>query len=352
MFPTTIAGSLPKPPWLAQTERLWPEWRLSGEELAAATRDAVRIAVFEQLRSGVDCVTDGEQGRQHFVHGFLASIAGIDFEKKVRRGIRADRYEADCPTIVGDVRRTKPVHVDETCFARSLTGGMLKITIPGPMTIVDTLYDAHYGDRKRAAMAFARIINEEAHALVAAGVDVVQLDEPAFNVYFDEVEEWGIAALDAAFAGVKALRALHVCYGYGIEANVAWKRALGEEWDQYAHLFPMLAQSTVDQVSLELAGSRVPPRVLGLLGDKVAAVGVIDVASEAVETPEAVAQTIATTLEYLRPERVWCSTNCGMAPMKREIAYAKLQALGKGAALARTRAAQETTAATKRSSSA
>jgi 5-methyltetrahydropteroyltriglutamate--homocysteine methyltransferase len=335
-YKTTIAGSLPKPAWLAEPERLWPAWRLEGADLRDAVRDATRIAVFEQLRAGIDQVTDGEQARQHFVHGFLVGIDGVDFTKKVRRGIRADRYEADCPTVVGEIRRRAPIHVEEARFARALTDGELKITIPGPMTIVDTLYDAHYRDRKKAAFAFARVIREEAEELVAAGVDAIQLDEPAFNVYFEEVEEWGIDAVDAAIGRLPVTKAVHICYGYGITANIEWKQSLGAEWDQYARIFPFLSQSCVDQVSIELAGSRVPPEVLGLLKDKDAAIGVIDVATERLETPEDVLATIRLAERYLAPERIWCSTNCGMAPMRRELAYAKLRALGAGAALARS----------------
>ncbi|MBV8150590.1 MAG: methionine synthase [Candidatus Eremiobacteraeota bacterium] len=348
LYPTTIAGSLPKPAWLAEPERLWPQWRLEGAALESAEQDATRIAVFEQQRAGIDAVTDGEQSRQHFVHGFLTGIENVDFSRKVRRGIRADRYEADCPTITGPVRRRGPVpiHGREVEFARSLTDGALKVTLPGPMTIVDTLHDAHYRDREAAARAFATLLNEEARELVDAGAGIVQLDEPAFNVYFDEVEAWGIAALDTALHGIDAIKAVHVCYGYGIEANIRWKTSLGLEWDQYARIFPLLSQSSVDQVSLELAGSRVPPEVLSLLGNKDAAIGVIDVATDRVETPEEVAATIELARARLPAERIWCSTNCGMAPMKREVAYAKLQALGAGARLARAQAAVASVTAT------
>ena len=331
MFATTIAGSLPKPPWLAETEKLWPQWRLSGPQLEEAKRDATRIAIFEQERAGIDTVTDGEQSRRHFVHGFLEQIEGVDFSKMVRKGIRADRYQADVPTIVGAVRRRGPVHVEDCRFARALTNRKLKITIPGPMTIVDTLYDAHYGDRKKAAFAFARVIREEIEDLATAGVDVVQLDEPAFNVYLDDVEEWGVEALDACIEGVRCLTAVHICYGYGIKANVDWKTGLGPTWDQYGRILPVVSQSRIDQVSIEFAGSRVPPEALSKVTGKDVAVGVIDVASEEVETPEAVAATLESACKYLPSERILASTNCGMAPMRREIAYGKLHALGAGA---------------------
>ena len=333
-FSTTIAGSLPKPAWLAEPERIFPSWRLEGADLAEAQRDATRIAVAEQVRAGIDAVTDGEQSRKHFVHGFAERLSGVDAAKRQKRGIRDDRYEAVCPTVTGEVRRTQPVHVEEVRFARGLTDGPLKITIPGPMTLVDTVVDEAYGKRDELGFAFARAIREEIADLVAAGVDVVQLDEPAFNVYFDEVAAWGIDALDTAFGGARCTRAVHVCYGYGIPANVQWKANLGERWDQYAHVLPLLAKSSAEQISIELAGSRVPPEVLALAGDKVVAVGVIDVATGAVETPDEVASTIALARRYLPDERIVCSTNCGMAPMAREVAYAKLRSLAEGALLA------------------
>ncbi len=338
LFPTTIAGSLPKPSWLAETERLWPQWRQSGDALADAMRDATRIALFEQEHAGIDVVTDGEQSREHFVHGFVAGLEGIDFSKKVRRGIRGDRYEADCPSVVAPIRRPKSVHADDVRFARSETDRSLKITIPGPMTIVDTLYDSYYGGSRRdLALAFAEVIHDEILDLCALGVDVVQLDEPAFNVFFDEVDAWGIDTLNAAIAGVPCKTAVHVCYGYGIQANIDWKHSLGKEWDQYDIVLPMLARSNIDQVAIELAGSRVPPTVLAHLKNKSVAVGCIDVASDAIEAPEDVVGTIETACEYLPAESISPTTNCGMAPMARNIAYAKLQALGAGAELARGR---------------
>jgi len=331
---TTIAGSLPKPAWLAQTEKLWPEWRLDGAALAEGKRDATELAVAEQVRAGIDVVTDGEQSRRHFVHGFLESIDGIDFTKIVRKGIRADRYQADLPTITGPVRRSRSVHVEEARFARSLTDRKLKITLPGPMTIVDTLHDVYYEDRKKAAFAFADAIRAEIEELAAAGVDVVQLDEPAFNVYFAELEEWGVDALNACVRGVACSTAVHVCYGYGIKANIDWKTSLGGEWDQYGVVLPLLAQSSLDEISIELAGSRVPPEVLSGTGNKRVAVGVIDVATDALETPHDVQATLALASRYIPAERLVASTNCGMAPMNREIAKRKLRALVEGAHLA------------------
>jgi 5-methyltetrahydropteroyltriglutamate--homocysteine methyltransferase len=335
MLLTTIAGSLPKPPWLAAPETLWAPWRLEGEELREGKRDAVLVALKDQEAAGIDIVTDGEQSRQHFVHGFLEGLEGIDFTRRVTIGIRADRYRAEVPTVTGRLRRPAAVHVDEVRWARAHTDRRLKFTLPGPMTIVDTLADEHYRDRARLAMEFARVLNEEARDLVAAGVDVLQFDEPAFNVYMEDVAGWGIEALHRAIDGLRCTTAVHICYGYGIKANVDWKATLGGEWRQYERTFPLLAQSRIDQVSLECASSRVPIALLGLLAGKDVLVGCIDVASERVETPEQVAETIRRALAHVPPARLFPCTNCGMVPLPRAVARGKLHALGEGARLVR-----------------
>jgi len=335
MLLTTIAGSLPKPSWLAKPRMLWAPWNLSGPELAEAKRDAVLVALGEQEAAGIDIVSDGEQSRQHFVHGFLEAIDGVDFARRVTIGIRADRYKAEVPTVTGPLVRRRAVHADEVAFARAHTTKKLKFTVPGPMTIVDTLADEHYRDRRRLAMEFARVINEEARELVAAGLDVLQLDEPAFNVYMDDVAAWGIEALHRAIEGLACTTAVHICYGYGIKANVDWKGTLGAEWRQYEHTFPLLARSRIGQVSLECANSRVPLALLGLLAGKDVLVGCIDVATEKVETPDDVAATIRRALEYVPAARLFPCTNCGMVPLPRDVARAKLRALGAGARLVR-----------------
>jgi len=335
MLLTTIAGSLPKPSWLAEPERLWAPWRLSGDDLTAAQRDAVLVALKEQEAAGIDIVTDGEQSRRHFVHGFLERLDGIDFGRRVTIGIRADRYRAEVPTVTGAIARPRPVHVDEVRWARAHTERPLKFTLPGPMTIVDTLADEHYRDRVALAMAFARVLNQEARDLVAAGVDVVQFDEPAFNVYMDDVAAWGLEALERAAEGLSCRTAVHICYGYGIKANVDWKQTLGREWRQYEQTFPLLARSTIDQISVECAGSRVPPSLLGLLAGKDVLVGVIDVATLDVESPVQVAATIREALSFVQPDRLYPCTNCGMVPLPREVARGKLRALGEGARFAR-----------------
>ena len=335
MLLTTIAGSLPKPSWLAKPEMLWAPWQLSGDALAEGKRDAVLLALKEQEAAGIDIVTDGEQTRQHFVHGFLERIEGVDFGKRVTIGIRANRYKAEVPTVVGPIRRKGPVHSDDVRFARAHTQQRLKFTIPGPMTVVDTVADEHYRDRRRLAMEFARLINQEARELAALGLDVLQLDEPAFNVYLDEVRAWGIEALHAAIEGLSCKTAVHICYGYGIKANIEWKQSLGTEWRQYAETFPLLAESRIDQVSLECASSRVPLSVLALLKGKDVMVGVIDVATDEIETPEQVAGTIREAMAFVPPDRLYPCTNCGMVPLPRQVAREKLRALSRGAGLVR-----------------
>lgn len=337
MLETTIAGSLPKPAWLAKPRTLWAPWKLEGEALAEAKRDATLLMIKEQEDAGIDIVTDGEQARQHFVHGFLEHIEGVDFSRRVPMGIRNNRYRAEVPTVTAPLRRRHSVHAFEAQIARAHTRRQLKFTLPGPMTIVDTIADTHYGDKIALAMAFATLLNEEAHELARAGVDVIQFDEPAFNVYMNEVVEWGVAALHRAAEGLPCKTAVHICYGYGIKANIDWKTTLGAEWRQYEAIFPALAASRINQVSVECAGARVPIDVLGLLKGKDVLLGAIDVANERVETPEEVAATIEQASRFVPVERLYPCTNCGMAPMDRSLAMKKLATLSAGADLARGR---------------
>jgi 5-methyltetrahydropteroyltriglutamate--homocysteine methyltransferase len=335
MLQTTIAGSLPKPSWLAEPEKLLAPWRLAGAALREGQRDAALAWIKEQEAAGIDIVSDGEQFRTHFVHGFVAGIDGVDTARTTRIGIRGDRYQIEAPTVVGPVGRRGPVHVEEIRFCRARTGRKLKATLPGPMTICDTVANVHYKNRADMAMAFAALLNEEALDLAALGVDVIQFDEPAFNVYAREVREWGIAALDRAAAGLGCTIAVHICYGYGIKENILWKQTLGGEWRQYEEIFPLVNRSRVRQVSLECANSRVPMSVLRLLPDKEILVGAIDVASHAIETPEQVVATLRRAFDHVEPGRVLACTNCGMAPLPRAVAEGKLKALGAGAAMLR-----------------
>lgn len=329
---STIAGSLPKPPWLSTPDQLWAGWLHEGETLAEAKRDAVRLAVLDQEQAGLDIISDGEQTRQHFVTTFIEGLDGVDPVDRAIVTIRR-RYEASVPRVVGEVSRTGGVFVDDARFLRSITDHPIKAQLPGPMTMADTLLDEHYGDRETLAREFAQILNEEARELDEAGIDLVQFDEPAFNVFLSEVADWGVEALEAAAADLDAQTAVHICYGYGVKANIDWKSTLGPEWRQYEATFPLLATSSIDQVSLEIAGSRVPLDVLDLLGDKSVQAGVIDVATDRVETPDDVAELIARVADRIPIDRIYPSTNCGMVPLSRELARAKMTALGAGAAL-------------------
>ena len=335
MFQTTIAGSLPKPAWLAEPEKLWAPWKSEGADLVRAKQDAAYLWMKEQEELGIDTVTDGEQFRSHFVHGFLEAIDGIDWQTKTKMGIRDNRYQVDVPTVTAPVRRSRSVHGAEARFTRGHTDHGLKFTLPGPMTICDTIANGHYESRADMALAFAEVLNQEARDLVALGVDVIQFDEPAFNVFMDDVNEWGIAALERAAEGLDCKTAVHICYGYGIEANIQWKGTLGDEWRQYEQIFPAINASSIDQVSLECANSHVPMSVLSLLTNKELMVGVIDVANDVVETPDDVLKVIEEAMIYADADRIMPCTNCGMAPLNRTLAEGKLAALGKGAEMAR-----------------
>ncbi|VUD46800.1 2-hydroxypropyl-CoM lyase [Thalassocella blandensis] len=334
LLPTSTAGSLPKPSWLAEPEKLWSQWKLRDDELISGKQDALRVSLQEQHHSGIDIVSDGEQTRQHFVTTFIEHLSGVDFEKRETVKIR-DRYDASVPTVVGPVSRPHPVFVEDAKFLRAQTDQPIKWALPGPMTMVDTLYDAHYKSRKDLAWEFAKILNEEAKDLEAAGVDIIQFDEPAFNVFFDEVSEWGVACLERAIEGLKCETVVHICYGYGIKANTDWKLTLGSEWRQYEQIFPKLQQSNIDIISLECHNSHVPIELLALIRGKKVMVGAIDVASETIETPEEVAATLREALKYVDADKLYPCTNCGMAPLPRDVARGKLSALHAGAEIVR-----------------
>ncbi|PRY65204.1 methionine synthase (B12-independent) [Vreelandella songnenensis] len=333
-LPTSTAGSLPKPAWLAEPETLWSPWKMEGEALIEGKQDALRVTLQEQQQAGIDIVSDGEQTRQHFVTTFIEHLRGVDFEQRKTVKIR-NRYEASVPTVVGEVSRHQPVFVEDARFLRRQTDKPIKWALPGPMTMIDTLYDAHYKSREKLAWEFACALNQEARELEAAGVDIIQFDEPAFNVFFDEVNDWGIAALERAIEGLKCETAVHICYGYGIKANTDWKKTLGSEWRQYEEVFPKLQRSSIDIVSLECQNSHVPMELIELLRGKKVMLGAIDVATHDIETPEDVAATLRKALEFVDADKLYPCTNCGMAPLPRSVARGKLSALSAGAEIVR-----------------
>jgi len=334
LLPTSTAGSLPKPTWLAEPETIWSPWRLEGDQLIEGKQDALRVWLQEQQEADIDIVSDGEQTRQHFVTTFIEHLEGVDFAKRETVKIR-NRYEASVPTVVGAVSRPKSVFVEDAKFLRQQTKQPIKWALPGPMTMIDTLYDAHYKSREKLAWEFAAILNQEAKELEAAGVDIIQFDEPSFNVFFDEVNDWGIAALERAIEGLKCETAVHICYGYGIKANTDWKKTLGSEWRQYEEVFPKLQKSNLDIISLECQNSRVPMDLIELIRGKKVMVGAIDVATNSIETPEEVAATLRKALQFVDADKLYPSTNCGMAPLARNVARGKLNALSAGAEIVR-----------------
>lgn len=334
LLPTSTAGSLPKPAWLAEPGKLWSSWRFQGDELIEAKQDALILSLQEQQKAGIDIVSDGEQTRQHFVTTFIEHLSGVDFDQRETVRIR-DRYDASVPTVVGPVSRDKPVFVEDAKFALQQTNQPLKWALPGPMTMVDTLYDDHYKSRRELAWEFAKILNEEAKELEAVGVDIIQFDEPAFNVFFDDVNDWGVATLERAVEGLKCETAVHICYGYGITANTEWKKTLGSEWLQYEQFFPLLQKSNVDIISLECQNSHVPMDLIELIRGKKVMVGAIDVATDTIETPQQVANTLRKALQFVDADKLYPSTNCGMAPLSRRVALGKLNALNAGAEIVR-----------------
>ncbi|MBR0559834.1 methionine synthase [Neokomagataea anthophila] len=334
LLPTSTAGSLPKPSWLAKPKTLWSPWKLQGDELIEGKQDALRLTLDDQNYGGIDIVSDGEQTRQHFVTTFIEHLSGVDFKNRQTIKIR-NRYDASVPSVVDAVSREKPVFVEDAKFLRKITKKPIKWALPGPMTMIDTLHDGYYKNREKLAWEFANILNQEARELESAGVDIIQFDEPAFNVFFDEVNDWGIATLEKAIEGLKCETAVHICYGYGIKANIDWKNTLGTEWRQYEEIFPKLQKSNIDLISLECQNSRVPMDLIELIRGKKVMIGAIDVASNTIETPEEVASTLRKALQFVAADKLYPSTNCGMAPLSRRVATKKLRALGDGAEIIR-----------------
>jgi 5-methyltetrahydropteroyltriglutamate--homocysteine methyltransferase len=325
-LPTTIVGSLPRPPWLATPESVRPRWLLEGPLLREGQDDAVLLAIQLQEEVGLDVLTDGEQRRRHYIDEFARALGGFDFSQLVEQPTRGGRYTAAVATVASPVERTAPILLDGLRFLKAHTSRPVKVTIPGPMTIADTAHDAYYGDERIFAFALAAAINAEARALAAAGADVIQIDEPTFNIYLDKVAAWGVEALDRCLDGVAAATAVHVCYGYGTAAVLAWKQQ-NTDWDQYRRLLPLLRASRVQQVSLEFAASGVDPAVLEEVGDKTVLYGCVDVSLAPPEPPAVIAGRIRAALRYVPPERLLPSTDCGMAPLPRALARAKLEAL-------------------------
>jgi 5-methyltetrahydropteroyltriglutamate--homocysteine methyltransferase len=294
--------------------------------------DAVRLWLTEEEQAGLDIVTDGEQRRRHYVWGFLSGLTGIDTTNLGRKASRGQRYVESTPVarVVGEVLWTGPVMVEALRFAKAQSSRPVKVTLPGPMTTADSILDEH-GRRSDAdfAMMYADILNQEARALAAAGADVIQLDEPCFNIYIDAVKDWGIEALRRAFRGVTCKKAVHICYGYGIDIVKAWK-AQNKDWSHYFSTLPLIAETEIDQVSVEAAASGVDLACLEPLRGKDVMVGVVSVSSEEIESSDIVAERLRRALRFVDPANLIGCTDCGMVPLKRATAIGKMRALGEG----------------------
>ena len=340
MLQTMIVGSLPRPTWLAEPG-MYAQWRLTGDALAEGQDDSVRLAIADQNEAGLKILTDGEQRRRHYIWGFCEGLDGIDYSRLVKIQTRGNRYGimVDAARVTGPLRRARPTMLGALQFLKQHTNKPVKVTLPGPMTTADTLADEHYGSRRALAMDLARLLNEEACELAENGCDIVQFDEPCFNIYLDEVEEWGISTLERAAQGVSAKTAVHICYGYGVGPVLQWKNR-NTDWSHYSRTLPLLRTSTISQISVECAASGVDPSVLALARGKDLMVGVIDVGTDEVETPETVAGRIRTALQYVTPDQLYPCTDCGMAPRSRGAARGKMKALEDGAALVRSELAR------------
>lgn len=328
----TGVGSLPRPGWLCTIGRLRVDWHLTGDALEEGKVDAVRLAVDECARAGLDIPTDGEQRRDHFVVYFCHRLTGFDLEHRVEKTYRAGHGRGQVPRIVGDVTWSAPISVDDFRLAQALTDRPVKMAVPGPMTLWDTTYDAHYGDPRAVALACADAMNRELKALVAAGCQIVQIDEPAFTRYPELVHNWGVEALNRALDGVAATTVIHLCYGYPLGGNRS------KSWAHpYTEIFPDLAQSPVDVLSLETAA---PGTDLEFLreapADKIVMLGVVDVGRDVPEPAEEIAGRLRAALDYLPADRLWVAPDFGLAHLTRRGAGVRLQAMVAAAAAVRS----------------
>jgi 5-methyltetrahydropteroyltriglutamate--homocysteine methyltransferase len=301
-------------------------WRIPEAYLRQAQDDATLLAVRDQERAGVDVVTDGEIRRESYSNHFATALAGIDLD---RPGVALGRSGGEnvVPRVVGPIRRTRPVEVRDVEFLRANTRLPIRITVPGPFTMAQQAQDDFYGDEAELALAFAAAVNEEARELAAAGADVVQIDEPYLQARPEQARAYALAAIDAALDGVAATTALHTCFGYG--------HIVRDKPDGYPFL-EELNGCAADQISLETAQPDLDPAFLAALDAKTVVLGVLDLSDDAApETAEEVAARIQRALEHVPAERLVVAPDCGMKYLPREVAFAKLQAMVDGAALAR-----------------
>jgi 5-methyltetrahydropteroyltriglutamate--homocysteine methyltransferase len=325
----TIVGSLPKPGWLAVPGILQAPWKVSAEDLPEALADATRLCVGGQVAAGLDVVTDGEQRRRHYIWGFLDGIAAVDTANLAMKPTRGQRFRSESPVarLIGEPEWPGPMQLESLRAVQALTDRPIKVTLPGPMTIVDSLVDeAGRHPTADLAMIFADLLNREAKALAQAGAAVVQFDEPCFNIFLDQARDWGIVALERATAGIGTTTGVHICYGYGGPEVAAWKAA-NRDWSHYEESLALVARTDIDQVSIETAAVGVDIGVIELLKDKDVLLGLVDVGREAVEAPETIARGLRRALGHVAPDRLFACTDCGLVLRSRQAATAKMRAL-------------------------
>jgi 5-methyltetrahydropteroyltriglutamate--homocysteine methyltransferase len=330
---TTVVGSYPQPEWLIDRDRLGERlpprvrarelWRVPGPLLEEAQDDATRLAVQDMERAGVDVITDGEMRRESYSNRFATALDGVDLDNP---GAALDRtgHENPVPRVVGPVGRVRPVEVRDVAFLRSITERRIKITVPGPFTMTQQAQNDHYADERNLALAYAEAVNEELHDLKAAGADVVQIDEPYLQARPERAREYAVEAIDRALAGIEGDTVLHTCFGY---AHIVKDRLSG-----YPFLRE-LRECAATHVSLEAAQPNLDAAVLRELAGKTIVLGVLDLGSSEVETPEVVAERTRRALEVVPAEQLVVAPDCGMKYLPRERAFRKLEAMVAGARL-------------------
>jgi 5-methyltetrahydropteroyltriglutamate--homocysteine methyltransferase len=331
---TTVVGSYPQPRWLVDHSQLGarvpriraPEiWRVDAELLADAQDDATRLAIRDMEIAGIDIVTDGEIRRESYSNHFATALAGVDVDNPGTIVNRIGKRSV-VPRIVGPISRQGPIEVRDLKFLLANTSKRTKITLPGPFTMAQQAEDDYYGDDEALAMAFAAAVNEEAHDLKAAGVDVIQLDEPWLEARAEQAASYGIAAIDRALRGIDGTTVVHLCFGYAA--------AVKHKPSGYSFL-PRLAESAASQISIEAAQPKLDLAVLDRLSGKSVMLGVLDLDTAAIETPETVAERIRAGLEHVAADRLVLAPDCGMKYLSRATAFGKLRALGAGAEIVR-----------------
>ena len=335
LFPTTLVGSYCQPDWLIDRQKLKGQfpprtrakelWRIPEPLLKEAQDDATRVAIREQEEAGLDIITDGEIRRESYSNRFATALEGLDLDN-YGTIITRSGSPVPVPRIVGPIRRTRPVEVEDLKFLRGHTDRKVKITLPGPFTMSQQAEDDHYGSAADVAMDYAKAVKEEMADLFAAGADIVQLDEPWLQAKPDLAEEYGLEALNAALDGAAGTTAVHICFGYAAMTKV--------RPDGYSFL-PQMKQCTCDQISIETAQAELDTSVLEELRGKTVMVGVLDLSSHEVETPEIIAHRIRRALPHIEADKVVVAPDCGLKYLPRDVAFGKMKAMAGGAAIMR-----------------